>query len=111
MREAITINSSLLVLGKCITALSEGQRHVPFHESKLTKLLRGAFGGSSRTTCCIAASPDDAHAENTVQAMRFGERCSTITNSAKIGAVSATQALAVVDGAVSSCEQSMRNLE
>ena len=78
-REAIGINSSLLVLGKCITALSEGRRHVPYQEAKLTKLLRGAFGGSSRTTCVIAASPDDAHAENTVQALRFGERCATIT--------------------------------
>merc|ERR1719378_1699258 len=92
-REAIGINSSLLVLGKCITALSEGRRHVPYQEAKLTKLLRGAFGGSSRTTCVIAASPDDAHAENTVQALRFGERCATITNSAKVATVSASQAL------------------
>ena len=80
-------------------------------EAKLTKLLRGAFGGSSRTTCVIAASPDDAHAENTVQALRFGERCATITNSAKIGAVSADQALKVVDDALATCEHSMANLE
>ena len=110
-REAIGINSSLLVLGKCISALSEGRRHVPYQEAKLTKLLRGAFGGSSRTTCVIAASPDDAHAENTVQALRFGERCATITNSAKIGAVSAAQARALVDEALAACEQSMANLE
>merc|ERR1719482_2445697 len=107
-REAIGINSSLLVLGKCITALSEGRRHVPYQEAKLTKLLRGAFGGSSRTTCVVAASPDDAHAENTVQALRFGERCATITNSAR---VSASQALRVVDDALATCESSMRNLE
>ena len=59
----------------------------------------------------IAASPDDAHGENTVQALRFGERCATITNSTKIGAVSATQALRVVDEALAACEQSMANLE
>jgi len=111
MREAVGINSSLLVLGKCITALSEGRRHVPYNEAKLTKLLRGAFGGSSRTTCVIAASPDDAHGENTVQALRFGERCATITNSARIGAVSASQALKLVDEALSACEQSMASLE
>jgi len=110
-REAIGINSSLLVLGKCITALSEGRRHVPYNECKLTRLLKGAFGGSSRTTCVIAASPDDAHGENTVQALRFGERCATITNSAAIGAVSAAQAMALVDDALATCEQSMRNLE
>ena len=111
MREAVGINSSLLVLGKCITALSEGKRHVPYQESKLTRMLRGAFGGSSRTTCVIAASPDDAHGENTVQALRFGERCATITNSSRIGAVSAAQALSVVDGALGACEQSMASLE
>merc|ERR1719326_1363263 len=106
-REAVGINSSLLVLGKCITALSEGRHHVPYHEAKLTKLLRGAFGGSSRTTCVIAASPDDQHGENTVQALRFGERCSTIVNSARIGAVSASQAMALVDDALAACEASM----
>ena len=66
---------------------------------------------SKSTTCVIAASPDDAHGENTVQALRFGERCATITNSARVAAVSADQALAVVDGALATCEQSMRNLE
>jgi kinesin family protein 5 len=111
LREAVGINSSLLVLGKCITALSEGRRHVPYHEAKLTKLLRGAFGGSSRTTCVIAASPDDAHAENTVQALRFGERCATITNSARVAAVSAVEALKVVDEALAACVASMAALE
>ena len=84
---------------------------MPYHEAKLTKLLRGAFGGSSRTTCVIAASPDDAHGENTVQALRFGERCATITNAGRVAAVSATQALAVVDEALATCEQSMAALE
>ena len=111
LKEAVGINSSLLVLGKCITALSEGRRHVPYNEAKLTKLLRGAFGGSSRTTCVIAASPDDAHGENTVQALRFGERCATITNTARVAAVNASQALAVVDDALAACEQSMKALE
>ena len=73
--------------------------------------LRGAFGGSSRTTCVIAASPDDAHGENTVQALRFGERCATITNSARVASVSASQALAVVDEALATCEASMAALE
>ena len=84
---------------------------MPYHEAKLTKLLRGAFGGSSRTTCVIAASPDDAHAENTVQALRFGERCATITNSARVAAVSAVEALKVVDEALAACVASMAALE
>ena len=50
MREAIGINSSLLVLGKVIAALVESDHHVPYLESKLTTMLRKAFGGNSRTT-------------------------------------------------------------
>jgi hypothetical protein len=54
---------------------------------------------------------DDAHGENTVQALRFGERCATIVNSARVGAISAAQALATVDDALKACELSMRSLE
>ena len=63
--EAVAINSSLIVLGKVIRALSEGQRRI-LPRCKLTKLLRGAFGGASRTTAIVTCSSDDAHADNTV---------------------------------------------
>ena len=46
-KEATAINSSLMVLRKCISALVEGKSHVPFYESKLTMLLRPAFSGVS----------------------------------------------------------------
>ena len=46
-KEAIGINSSLLVLGKCISALVKGHSHVPYYESALTMLLKGALGGNS----------------------------------------------------------------
>ena len=65
----------------------------------------------SRHTATVASRTKSAISTQIWQALRFGERCATITNSARIGAVSATQALAVVDDALASCEQSMRNLE
>ena len=49
LREAAGINSSLMVLGRVIAALTAGQRHVPYLDSKLTTLLRPAFGGNART--------------------------------------------------------------
>ena len=49
MREAVGINSSLLVLGKVISALVKSHSHVPYLESKLTTLLKAAFGGNART--------------------------------------------------------------
>lgn len=48
--EAVGINSSLMVLGKVIAALTSGRSHVPYNESRLTQLLKGALGGNSRTT-------------------------------------------------------------
>ena len=55
---------------------------MPFHESKLTTLLRGALGGNSRTTFVVTCSLADAHAEETVNALKMGERCSMIATHA-----------------------------
>ena len=61
------INSSLLVLGKCIAALVEESSHVPYYESKLTMLVKGAFGGNSRTTVLVNCRGDDAYGDETLQ--------------------------------------------
>ena len=45
LEEAKFINLSLTSLGKCINALAENSPHIPFRESKLTRLLRDSFGG------------------------------------------------------------------
>ena len=52
-KEAGNINKSLLTLGRVITALVEGQGHVPYRDSKLTRLLRDSLGGKTKT-CIIA---------------------------------------------------------
>ena len=52
-KEAGNINKSLLTLGRVITALVEGQGHVPYRDSKLTRLLRDSLGGRTKT-CVIA---------------------------------------------------------
>jgi len=109
--EAVGINSSLLVLGKCITALVEARSHVPYFESKLTLLLKGAFGGNSRTTAVITGSLDAEHADQTFQALAFGERCSMITNSAKFAVSSVEAALGSIDQALVRCEKQMSSLE
>lgn len=47
--EAISINMSLLSLGKCISALVKNEKHIPYYDSRLTQLLKSCFGGNSRT--------------------------------------------------------------
>lgn len=111
LNEAIVINSSLLVLGKCISALVEAHGHVPYYESKLTQLLKGAFGGSSRTVVLVTGSMADEHGDQTLQSFRFGERCSMITNSSRVAASSLPGALLAIDEALETCRKSLSSLE
>ena len=106
------INSSLLVLGKCITALVEEKSHVPYFESKLTMMLKGAFGGNSRTTAIITGSMADEHADETNNALKFGERCSMITNDTKAAAATSVRAaVKAIDQALEACRAGLASLE
>lgn len=81
------INNGLLSLKRCITALNDRQlcatagrraSPVPFRESKLTAILEPALGGLSRTSIIVCCAPEECHAEETVQSLRFGEICSRV---------------------------------
>jgi len=109
--EATKINGSLLVLGRCLSALIDEQRHVPYLESRLTALLRSAFGGNSRTTAIITAHSDDDHADETLQALHFGERCAMVTNTARFAASSVSAAMEAVDSGIATVQEQMRGLE
>eukprot|EP00940_MAST-03C_sp_MAST-3C-sp2_P002802 g2802.t1 len=76
--ELRAINLSLSALGNCIAALSaskdEGERHVPFRDSKLTRLLQGSLGGSSKTALVLTVSPCPEDAGETASTLQFGTR-------------------------------------
>lgn len=109
--EAVGINKSLLVLGRVIGALVEGKAHVPYLESKLTTLLRQAFGGNCRTSVMVHCRPDEVHSEETLQSMRFGERCSMILNTTKIAATSKEATLATIDAALERMVKQLTSLK
>ena len=111
LKEAVAINKSLSALGKCIKALVEDHKHVPFMESKLTTLLRNALGGNCATVAIVSASSEPHNADETLQAMRFGESISTITNHAKIAAQSSASALGQIDAALRQCTEGLASLE
>lgn len=110
MREAVGINSSLLVLGKVISALVKGHSHVPYLESKLTTLLKAAFGGNARTMVIINARSDEEHGDETLQSLRFGERCSMISNSLRQTATSLESTLQSMDSALHAIEEQLKSL-
>lgn len=110
LREAVGINSSLLVLGKVISALVKSRSHVPYLESKLTIMLKGAFGGNSLTTAIVNCRPETGHGEETLQSLRFGERCSMVSNTAVQAAGSVTHALEAITNALEMVESQLTGL-
>lgn len=85
LEEAKKINKSLSALGMVINALSDGKStHVPYRDSKLTRILQESLGGNSRTTLIINCSPSAYNDAETVSTLRFGERAKTIKQKAKI---------------------------
>ncbi|KAJ2617201.1 hypothetical protein H4S08_000416 [Coemansia sp. RSA 1365] len=85
LEEAKKINKSLSALGMVINALTDGKStHIPYRDSKLTRILQESLGGNSRTTLIINCSPSSFNASETVSTLRFGVRAKSIKNKAKI---------------------------
>ena len=80
LTEASHINRSLSALGNCMHILAErGSNddhpgHVPYRDSKLTRLLRDCFGNGCRASLLLTCSPDPRHAGETTATLRFGQR-------------------------------------
>lgn len=81
LEEAKNINKSLSALGNVISALAEGTKsHVPYRDSKLTRILQESLGGNSRTTIVICCSPASWNEAETKSTLLFGQRAKTIKN-------------------------------
>ncbi|KAK9768044.1 hypothetical protein K7432_001631 [Basidiobolus ranarum] len=85
LEEAKKINKSLTALGMVINALTDGKStHIPYRDSKLTRILQESLGGNSRTTLIINCSPSSYNDAETLGTLRFGMRAKTIKNKAKV---------------------------
>jgi len=80
LRESQAINRSLLALGNVIFALSQKHKHIPYRDSKLTRILQNSFGGNSKTVLIICCSPIAFNAKETLATLRFGKRTEHIEN-------------------------------
>ena len=85
LEEAISINTSLMALSKCIYGISENKwSHIPYRESKLTKILQETLAGNGKTVIIITISPDHQDIEETISSLKFGQRASKIYCTPKI---------------------------
>ena len=85
--EGVSINKGLLALGNVIVALSsqgKDSSHIPYRDSKITRLLKDSLGGNGKTVMLACASPADVNFEETLNTLRFASRASTIVNNAQV---------------------------
>jgi len=83
--EAKNINRSLSALGNVINALTDKKyTHVPYRDSKLTRVLQESLGGNAKTSLIITCSPSNFNEQETISTLRFGQRAKMIKNVVKV---------------------------
>ncbi|OBZ84268.1 Kinesin-like protein KIF21A, partial [Choanephora cucurbitarum] len=86
-KEGISINTGLLALGNVISALGDESRrvsHIPYRDSKLTRLLQDSLGGNSQTLMLACASPASSNLTETLNTLKYANRARNIRNRVKI---------------------------
>lgn len=79
-REAGMINQSLLTLGRVINGLVDKSPHIPYRESKLTRLLQDSLGGRTKTCIIATVSPALVNVEETLSTLEYANRAKSIKN-------------------------------
>jgi hypothetical protein len=80
MTESVNINSSLLALAKVVQALNDGDKRIPYRESKLTRLLQDSLGGSSVGIMIANVAPGLTHFLNTYNTLNFATKSRQVVN-------------------------------
>ncbi|XP_057968148.1 kinesin-like protein KIN-7E isoform X2 [Malania oleifera] len=94
LKEGCHINRSLLTLGTVIRKLSKGRGgHVPFRDSKLTRILQSSLGGNSRTAIICTLSPARSHVEQSRNTLLFGSCAKEVTTNAQVNIIMSDKAL------------------
>ncbi|KAJ8553453.1 hypothetical protein K7X08_024131 [Anisodus acutangulus] len=89
LREGCHINLSLMTLTTVIRKLSVGKRsgHIPYRDSKLTRILQHSLGGNARTAIICTLSPASSHSEQSRNTLFFATRAKEVTNNAQVNMV------------------------
>ncbi|GAA6015172.1 hypothetical protein JCM11491_000491 [Sporobolomyces phaffii] len=104
LTEGANINRSLLALGNCINALCDPRKrgHVPYRDSKLTRLLKQSLGGNCKTVMIVCVSPSSFHYDETHNTLQYANRAKEIKTKAIRNVISVDRHVAQY------CQQIMR---
>ncbi|XP_037306946.2 kinesin-like protein KIF21A isoform X4 [Pungitius pungitius] len=98
-KEGISINCGLLALGNVISALGDRSKrssHVPYRDSKLTRLLQDSLGGNSQTVMIACISPSDRDFMETLNSLKYANRARNIKNKVMVNQDKASQQISVL---------------
>ncbi|TRY85847.1 hypothetical protein DNTS_011883 [Danionella cerebrum] len=98
-KEGISINCGLLALGNVISALGDRSKrstHVPYRDSKLTRLLQDSLGGNSRTVMIACISPSDQDFMETLNTLKYANRARNIKNKVMVNQDKASQQISAL---------------
>lgn len=110
--EAQYTNKSLTSLGIVIKALSEKAPHIPYRDSKLTRILTDSLGGNSKTCLLITCSPAESNVQETLSTLKFGARTKLIANKPYANVdISIEEYKRIVESYTSSSSSSLSKLE
>ncbi|KAF7271895.1 hypothetical protein GWI33_015284 [Rhynchophorus ferrugineus] len=87
-KEGANINRSLLALGNCINSLINGKNHIPYRDSKLTRLLKDSLGGNCHTVMIANVSPSSLSYEETYNTLKYAYRAKSIKSNIKKNVIS-----------------------
>lgn len=95
LKEGSHINKSLLTLGTVIAKLSDGgdKGHIPYRDSKLTRILQPSLGGNARTAIVCTVTSSQAFCEETHSTLKFASRAKTVTNQPEVNEVVSDEVL------------------
>ncbi|KAH9699118.1 kinesin-like protein KIN-7N [Citrus sinensis] len=96
LKEGKHINKSLMALGNVINKLSDGVKqrgHIPYRDSKLTRILQPALGGNAKTSIICTIAPEEDHIEETKGTLQFASRAKRITNCVQVNEILTDAAL------------------
>ena len=112
LQETKKINLSLSCLGNVIHALVTNADHVPYRESKLTRLLQESLGGNFKTTVLVSLSPCHRHYDETYNSIKFAQRAKHIKNKVKVNIKNSPEAYqAIIDKLTEELKKTQGELE
>ncbi|XP_044835385.1 kinesin-like protein KIF7 isoform X4 [Mauremys mutica] len=87
LKESIQINSGLLALGNVISALGDPRRkcsHIPYRDSKITRILKDSLGGNAQTVMIACVSPSSSDFDESLNTLNYASRAQNIKNKAMV---------------------------